>query len=66
MYLCTIILASALSFEDPAGDGPASSDEKSRVQESTARVLELARKYEFYAEAGKRRKLELQRRRNST
>ncbi len=61
MRLCNIVLAIGLAIGgDPATDGAGSADDKLRVQESTRRVLELARKYEFYADGQQRTKLELQ------
>src|SRR5258706_16307827 len=61
MRLSNVILAIGLAIGgDTASDGAGSADDKLRVQESTRRVLELARKYEFYADGEQRTKLELQ------
>src|SRR5260370_21195212 len=61
MGLCNIVLTIGLAIGgDPATDGAGSADDKLRVQESTRRILDLARKYEFYADGQQRTKLELQ------
>jgi hypothetical protein len=59
--ICSFVTAVALILAaDPAVEGLRAVDEKVRARRSAERVLELARRYEFFADAEQKQKLELQ------
>ena len=61
MSICNFVAAVALLLgAEPGEDQSCAADEKERVRESAERVLEMAHRFEFFADAEQKRKLELQ------
>jgi hypothetical protein len=61
MAIFQIVTAAALILScDSDVEASRSTDDKARVRESADRVLDMARRFEFFADAGEKQKLELE------